>query len=460
MSARSALVDLSPLRQSPPFRRLWASGVLSGVGHQVAVVAVLVQVWAMTGSAFWVGAIGLAQAVPMIVLGLVGGPLADVLDRRLVALWSTAGQTLAALALASQLVLGQAPVTLLLALISVQTACNALGAPSRRTFVRRLLPRHLVAAGVVLHMMAFQLGLLIGPAVGGLLIAATDPAVGYLVNAGTLVISLWAVWRLPPIPPRPSDAASEGVETAEDEAVANQRGQPGQPGRRGRRGRRPSVGQVWRRTRRGVGLLGEGVQMVVREPVLRGSFLLDLGAMLLSFPVALFPMINDELFGGDPTTLGLFMSAIAVGGATTGLASGVITRSNRLGRVQLLAVGLWGTAIVALGLAALAGLGWAVLVSLVVAGAADTASVTSRAAMVQLATPDSHLGRVSAVEHVVGVGGPDLGNARAGLVAGLTTPAAAALLGGAACLIVSAWVGATHREVGAFRVNESHTPTR
>lgn len=444
MSGRSALIDLAPLRESPPFRRLWSSGVLSGMGHQVAVVAVLIQVWAMTGSAYWVGAIGLAQAVPMIVLGLVGGPLADVLDRRAVALWSTAGQSLAALALASQLVLGQAPVLLLLGLISLQTACNALGAPSRRTFVRRLLPRHLVAAGVVLHMMAFQLGMLVGPALGGLLIGATSPAVGYLVNAGTLLVSWWAVWRLPSILPRLAEGKAR---PAEGEAPA------ARPARRPR----PSLGQVWRRTRRGVALLGEGVQMVVREPVLRGSFLLDVVAMLMAFPFALFPMINEQLFGGDATTLGLFMSAFAVGGAITGLASGIITRGDRLGRVQLLAVGLWGLAMLALGLAATAGLGWAVLATLVVAGAADTASVTSRAAIVQLATPDSHLGRVSAVEHVVGAAGPDLGNARAGLVAGLTTPAMAAVIGGATCLVLSAWVGMTHRDVGRFRVSSAPT---
>lgn len=449
MSARSAVIDLSPLRESPPYRRLWASGVLSGMGHQVAVVAVLVQVWAMTGSAFWVGAIGLAQAIPMIVLGLVGGPLADVLDRRLVALWSTAGQGLAALALASQLVLGEAALPVLLGLISLQTACNALGAPSRRTFLVRLLPRHLVAAGVVLHMMAFQIGVLIGPAIGGVLVGATSPAAGYLVNAATLVVSLWAVWRLPSMPPLPTEVAATDAAPTTDGVKPSDAA-----ARRARPRPRPSLGQLWRRTRRGVGLLGEGVGMVVRDPVLRGSFLLDLAAMLLSFPVALFPMINEELFGGDATTLGLFMSVLAVGGATTGLASGVITRSDRLGRVQLLAVGLWGTAMLALGLAAVAGLGWAVLVSLVVAGAADTASVTSRAAMVQLATPDSYLGRVSAVEHVVGVAGPDLGNARAGLVAGLTTPAVAALLGGAMCLVLGAWVGVTHREVGRFRVSE------
>lgn len=265
MSVRHALVDLSPLRESRPYRRLWASGVLSGMGHQVAVVAVLVQVWAMTGSALWVGAIGLAQAIPMIVLGLVGGPLADVLDRRVVALWSTAGQGLAALALASQLVLGAAPLPLLLGLISLQTACNALGAPSRRTFVVRLLPRRLVAAGVVLHMMAFQLGLLLGPAIGGVLVGATSPAAGYLVNAGTLVVSLWAVWRLPSIPPLSREVATEPVERVvpvEDDPVAGGSADPvpEAPESHTVRQPRPSLGQVWRRTRGGVRLLGEGVR--------------------------------------------------------------------------------------------------------------------------------------------------------------------------------------------------------
>lgn len=434
-----ALVDLAPLRVSAPYRRLWVSGVLGGVGHQVAVVAVLLQVWESTRNPFWVGAIGLAQAVPMIVLGLLGGPLADVLDRRVVALWSTAGQAVVALALASQLLLGPAPLPVLLGLISLQTACSAVGAPSRRTFVVRLLPRHLVAAGVTLHMIAFQIGVLLGPALGGVLVAATSPPTGYLVNALTLVVSWGAVLRLPPMPPLRDPAGPTDPGAAATPAV--------RPAGRGTRATR-----VWRRTRRAAALLSEGVALVVRDRVLRGSFLLDLAAMLLSFPVALFPMINDQLFAGDPRTLGLFMSALAVGGASAGLVSGLVSRSDRLGRVQIIAVGVWGLAMLTLGLGALGGLAWVVLGALVVAGAADVASVTSRAATVQLATPDSHLGRVSAVEHVVGVAGPDLGNARAGLVAGLTTPALAAVLGGALCLAVTGWVALTHREVARFRV--------
>lgn len=443
MSARNALVDLAPLRASAPFRRLWGSGILSGLGQQVAVVAVLFQVWDLTRNPFWVGAIGLAQAVPMIVMGLLGGPLADLFDRRVVGLWSTGGQAGAAMLLAGQLVLGAYPLPLLLGLISLQTACSALGAPARRTFTVRLLPRHLVPAGVALLMLSFQLAMLVGPAMGGVLVGAVGPALCYLLNAAALMFACWAVWSLPPMPPRRAD----GVEAAGPDPVARE--MAASPGR---------AALLWGSTRRGLGHLAEGVSLVARDPVLRGSFLLDLAAMVLSFPVALFPMVNQQLFDGDPRTLGLFMSAIAVGGSTAGLASGLITRRTHLGRVQLLAVGVWGLALLGFGLASFAGLAWWVLGALVVAGAADTASVTSRAAMVQLATPDSHLGRVSAVEHVVGVGGPDLGNARAGLVAGLTTPAAAAVLGAVSCLAVTFVVALTHREVGGFRVSPPPRP--
>lgn len=445
MSARGALIDLAPLRDSQPYRRFWAGGLLAGLGAQIAVVAVLFQVWEMTRNPFWVGAIGVAQAVPMIVMGLVGGPVADVLDRRRVALWSTAGQTLAALALAAQLVLGAYPLPLLLGLLSLQTACGALGAPARRTFTVRLLPRRLVPAGIALHMISFQAAMLVGPALGGLLIGATSPALCYLVNAVALLVSWWTVRLLPPMPPEPARSpgpvAEPGTPAAPDPATA--------PPRSGA----AYLGRVWRRTRRGTVMIGEGVRMVRRDPVLRGSFLLDLAATLLAFPVALFPMVNQSLFGGDPRTLGLFLTCVAVGGVGAGLASGLVTRATRLGVVQLLAVGVWGGALLVFGLAALGGSAWAALAALVLAGAADTVSVTSRAAMVQLATPDSHLGRVTAVEHVIGVAGPDVGNARAGLVAGLTTPAWSALLGAAACLLVSAAVALTHRQVAGFEVD-------
>ncbi|ANS79451.1 major facilitator superfamily MFS_1 [Serinicoccus hydrothermalis] len=411
-------------------------------------MAVLFQVWEMTRNPFAVAAIGVAQAVPMIVFGLVGGPVADVLDRRRVALAATAGQSLAATALAAQLVVGSYPLPLLLAVLSLQTACSALGAPARRTFIVRLLPRVLVPAGIALHMISFQVAMMVGPALGGLVLGVASPAVCYLVNAVALALSAWTVWALPAMPPErsaPAGPAPSGpAPSVRPEPAASAAVATAYPRARGARLRR--------RMGTALTLLAEGVAQVRRDPVLRGSFLLDLAATLLAFPVALFPMVNETLFDGDPRTLGLFLTCVAIGGVTAGLGSGLVTRRRRLGVVQLLAVGVWGVALLGFGLASLTGLAWAALAALVVAGAADTVSVTSRAAMVQLATPDSHLGRVSAVEHVIGVAGPDVGNARAGLVAGLTTPAWSALLGSLACLGAAAWVALTHRQVAEFRV--------
>ncbi|MGO0576080.1 MFS transporter [Ornithinimicrobium panacihumi] len=431
------MIDLRPLRHGAPFRWYWGGGLLAGLGAQIAVVAVLFQVWEMTRNPFWVGAIGLVQAVPMIVFGLIGGPVADVLDRRLVGLWSTAVQAVTALVLGAQLVLGLYPLPLLLTLIGVQTAASALGSPARRTFTVRLLPAHLVAAGVALHMIGFQVTMMIGPALGGLIIGGAGVAACYLVNAVFLVVSWWSFRKLP--------ASRAGVAAAVPEGEG--------AGEAGDRIPEKAFDRVWRRTRRGLVLIGEGVDLVRRDPVLRGSFLLDLAATLLAFPIALFPMVNQELFDGDPRTLGFFLTAVAVGGVTAGIFSGLVTRAPRLGRVQLLAVAAWGVGTLGFGLGA-ATSPWLALGSLVLAGAADTVSVTSRAAMVQLATADSHLGRVSSVEHVIAVAGPDLGNARAGAVAGLTTPAAAAVIGALACLAVGAWVALTHREIAGFSLVE------
>ena len=147
-------------------------------------------------------------------------------------------------------------------------------------------------------------------------------------------------------------------------------------------------------------------------------------------PVALFPVLNQERFGGDPRTLGLFLSAIACGGIVAGLASGTVTRARRPGLVLLAAVGAWGLALAGVGLLDSP---VTTLALLAVAGAADTVAVISRGAVVQLATPPAYLGRASSAEYVVGAGGPALGNARAGAVAGWGSAELAAVTGGLAC---------------------------
>jgi predicted MFS family arabinose efflux permease len=393
------LLDVRPLRSSPVFRRVWVGTCLSMVGGQLAVVAVLLQTWELTASPVAVGAIGLAQAVPMIVFGQVGGALADAVDRRRLVLATTLGQIVGAWLLAAQAFAQVGSLALLLALVALQSACGALGTPARRTFAARLLPADQVGAGLAVTNLGFQAAMLVGPAIAGLVAAHWGVGACYAVEALTFLAASYGVVRLPPLPPD-GPAARPGL---------------------------PAVVAGWR--------------FIAGRPVLAGAFLTDLLATVLAMPIALFPVVNADRFGGSPQTLGLFLSAIAVGGTVAGIASGAVTRARRPGLVMLGAAGVWGVALAAFGVAPSL---WLVLGFLAVAGAADTVSVISRGALVQLATPDAYRGRVSAVEDVVGMAGPYLGNFRAGLVAGLTSAGVAAVSGGLLCVLGIAAVAATN----------------
>ncbi|MCP2183068.1 MFS transporter [Prauserella alba] len=389
MSPLGALVDVRPLRASADFRRLWISTSASTLGQQVAVVAVLAQAWALTGSSFAVGAVGLAQAIGMVMCGLVGGALADAVDRRRLVLWTTVGQTVAATLLAVQAIAELRSFALILALVGMQGALAGLGAPARRTLVVSLLPPAQLSAGLALSSLSFQVALLVGPALGGVVTATWGPTGGYALDAAFLLVAAYGLAGLPAIRPEGGD-------------------------------------------RPGLRSIAAGLRFVVVSPVLGGSFLTDVLATVVAMPVALFPAIAAQRFDGDPRLIGWFLSAIAVGGLAASLASGVFTRARRLGVVQLAGALGWGVAMAGFGLAEPL---WAALAWLAFAGACDVVAVVSRGAATQLATPDSHRGRVSSVEFVLGAAGPDVGNFRAGGVAGLTSAPFAAVSGGLLCVV-------------------------
>jgi len=260
------------------------------------------------------------------------------------------------------------------------------------------------------------------------------------VDAAALVVALWATARLPrgPVPGSAATTATEGA--AEDLADAPL--QPASVGKPPERldvvgGLRTAAVQTW-----------DGWRLISRRPALSGSVLTDAIATVLAMPVALFPALNAARFADQPQTLGLFFSALAVGGLAAGLASSALARVQRPGVVQLVAAGTWGLTLAGVGLAD----DVAVLLGLlVIAGAADTASVIARGTIIQLDTPDAYLGRVSAVENVVGVAGPGLGNARAGLVSAWASPGTAALSGGLACALLIATLAARNPDLRRWR---------
>ncbi|MEV7466936.1 MFS transporter [Streptomyces kronopolitis] len=396
MGVRRALLDVRPLRSSPPYRRLWAGRALSGLGGQMTLVAVMYQVWQMTHSTAWTGTVGLARAVPLVVLGLFAGSAVDRLDRRTCYLAATWGQTGASLLLAVQGVLGGLPAAGVLLLVAVQSCFGAGSGPAVRAIVPRLLPEEQRAAGLALDRIAFQGVMLTGPALGGLLLNRLGPGGCYLVDALTFAAALYGARGLPRL--RPGDG-------------------PGRPGLRGVR---------------------DGLAFLVRTPIVRGALLTDLATTVLSMPISLFPLINAERFGGGPGTLGLFLTALAAGGIVASVLSGTFTRSARPALVMLGGSATWGIALALFGLSShpWTGLGW-----LVLAGAADTVSVVCRSALVQRHTPDELLGRVGAAEQIVGQAGPDLGNLHQGLLADATSGVTALVSGGLLCVGAVALVG-------------------
>jgi len=401
ISLHGALLDLTPLRESPVFRRFWLGRSLSVMGSQIAAVAVMYQIWESTHSVVWSGAVGMARAIPMLLLSVIAGSCADIAgscadryDRRRIQMFTTTGQAAVSIALATQAIGGGLAPLPLLGMIALQSAVAAFGGPASRSLVPRLLPGEQLAAGLALTGIGSQTAILLGPALGGLLVGWVGLAGCYLLDAGSFAAAFIGVFGLP--------ALRTLVGTV----------QPGWAGIR------------------------EGLLFLLRHQMIRALLLIDLAATILAMPISLFPLINQQLFNGDPRTLGLFLSAIGVGGVIASVLSGTFTRSKRQFRWVVGGALAWGISLAAVGGAVWAGWSAAILALLVVAGAADTATVVSRGALVQQLTPDELRGRVGAVELLVGMTGPDLGDVRAGVVAGLTSGAVTLFSGGALCVAV------------------------
>lgn len=408
------LADISPLRESPAFRRLWAGTTLSSVGGALTSFAVPLQVYDSTRSPFAVAVIGVAQMVPTLAVGLLGGSLADAADRRKLVLAVTGGMAAVSAGLAAQSAAGLRLVWLLYVLVAVESALSAINFPARSTFIPRLLSPGQLSAGLALNRLSFQITLTAGPALAGLIAAA--PHLGltacYVLDAVSFAAALYGVGRLPAMPPRAAI------------------------------------------TRPGPRAVAEGVRFIRRSPPLAGAFLTDLSATVFGLPAALFPAINAERFGGDPRTLGLFTAAIGVGGLASALLSGPVRHLTRPGLTMLGTAAIWGAAFAGFALASSL---WLTLALLAIAGAADTFTVVLRGSIVAASTPDELRGRVMAADYVVGAGGGQLGNLEAGALGSLTTPSISALAGGLATIAAAIVVGAAIPAFTRYRYEEHPT---
>ncbi|MEU2158091.1 MFS transporter [Streptomyces sp. NPDC019396] len=401
---RRILADLTPLRVSADYRRLWFGNTVSWIGQGMTTLAISLQVYEITRSTFSVGLVGLFSLVPLIVFGLYGGAVADTLDRRKLGLASAAGLAVLSAALATAAFAGFHRVWFLYAVVALQSVCAALNAPARSAMIPRLLPPEHLPAANALNSMTMTSGMLLGPMLGGLIVGYGGYQAAYLVDAATFWAALYAMWRLP--------------------AMLPDRG----TGHGGDRAKRASV--------------LDGLRFLATRPNVRMTFFSDFCAMILAQPRALFPAIALLWYGGDARTTGLLVAAPAVGALLGGVLSGWQGRIRRHGVAILLAVACWGAAIAAFGLTRNLWLG---LLFLALAGYADTVSMVYRSTMLQAAVPDELRGRLQGVFIVVVAGGPRLGDFLAGSVADLTSPAAAITGGGLACVLAIGLLGLRSR---------------
>jgi MFS family permease len=379
---RSWAIDLRPLR-SVAYRRLWLGNGIGFFGFQFTAVAVPVQMFAVTHSSAWVGLLGLAGLVPLLIFGLWGGAAADVVDRRRLLMASSVVIWLSTLGLLAQAVLGVRSGYLLLLLTAVQSAGFAVSSPTRQAIIPRIVPAELIPAANTLGFTTSTAGGVLGPLAAGLIFGGwstgTGVVIAYAVDALLFTVSFWATWRLPPIPPISHD---------DNDPIPN------------------------------AGLRGivDGLRFLVTRPVLLLSFGIDIIAMVFAMPRALFPEVAQDRFGGG-TAVGWLYAAIAIGSVVGGLTSGWISRVRRQGVALVIAVAGWG---VAIGLSGLARSLWLMVLLLAVAGAADLVSAVYRQSILQIFAPDRLRGRLQGVFTVVVAGGPRLGDLRAGATADVT----------------------------------------
>jgi predicted MFS family arabinose efflux permease len=382
------MIDLRPLRKSRDLRFLFAGQLVSMLGGQFTTVAVPYQVYVLTRSSLDVGLVSLATLPPLIVGGLLGGSLADAVDRRLMLLVT---QLLTALCVVGLAVNADAGTALwpLFVLPAVAAGCAVAGESGLSAILPNLAGRSETATVNAMFQALMQLGMVAGPALAGLLLAGAGVRFVYWMDAASLAAAMLATSLMAPQPPV---------------------GAGHSPGLRS---------------------IADGFRHLRGRPVIQGAYLIDINATVFGGPTAVFPALARTVFHGGARTLGLLYAAPGAGALLGAVATGWVHRVRRQGRAVIIAVIVWGAAITCFGLAHWLPLA---LVLLAVAGWADVLSAVFRGTIIQLAAPEALRGRLMGVQMAVVTGGPRIGNAESGAVANAFGATTSVVSGGLACI--------------------------
>ncbi|MEY6566795.1 MFS transporter [Streptomyces sp. PGLac3x] len=384
----AVLPDLSPWRSSRDFRLLWGQGLITFFGSTMALVALPLQIKELTGSPLAVGAMGAVELVPLVVFGLYGGALADAVDRARVIVATEAGLGLLALILLVNAMLPEPMLWPLYVVAAGVAALAGLQRPALDSLLARIVPHEQLAAAAALNALRWQAGAIAGPAAAGLVVAYAGNVPAYATTVACFAVSVLMCLRLSPAPPSENAA-------------------------------KPSL--------RGI---AEGARYAWSRPVLLGTYAIDLAAMFFAFPNTIFPFLADEL--DADWSLGLMYAAGSVGSLLVSLTSGWASRMRRHGLLVVFGATGWGLAIAAAGRMSDV---WLVLVCLALAGAGDMLSGLGRSTIWNQTIPDGLRGRLAGIEVLSYSIGPQLGQVRAGAMAGWTGARPAIWTGGLACVV-------------------------
>lgn len=430
---RSHLIDLSPLRASSAFARLWAGNTLAGVGAVMTTTAVGLHIYDLTASTFMVSLVAWFALLPMIAAGLYGGAIADRFDRRAVALSASVVAWLSTVALAVVAWANHEVVWVFYVITTVNAVAATIASATRQAITPRLLPLSMLPQAAALNGISMGFMVTIGPAAAGVLVARVGYPWTYTADVLLFVFGFLGLWTLPRIRPEGHEGAPVG----------------------------------------GLASVREGLAYLRRAPNIRMSFVVDIIAMTFGQPIVLFPAIGATIIGGGAVTVGLMTASFAVGSILSSLVSGRLTGTRRQGRAIRAAITSYGAGVLGLGIVlAVTTLGGFIVESkdfadvnapalvasclcLALSGASDNVSSIFRTTILQAAVPDHMRGRTQGIFTVVVSGGPRVGQMFAGSLAALTVTWLPPLIGGA-LVIVLVWLAVAR--VRSFRDYDAFDP--
>jgi hypothetical protein len=414
VARRRVLLDVSPLRESREYRLLYVGQLVSFMGRQLTVVAVPYQVFLLTDSSLAVGLVSLGQLGPLIVCSLLGGSVADAVDRRKLLLLTQLALAATSAGLAVNAMSSSPAVWPLYLLTAAAAGLSGIDAPTRSAAVPSLIRREQMPAAAALMQTLIQTGQVVGPALAGLVIAGVSLSAAYWLDVATFGVATVTLLAMKPMVPEGGG------------------------------------------TRAGFASVAEGVRYLKGRRALQGTFVIDINAMVFGMPRALFPAMARDVFGGGAGVLGLLSAAPGAGALAGAVTTGWVSGVRRQGLAVVVAVCAWGVAIAAFGLTSSLPLA---LLFLAAAGASDVVSAVFRNTILQLSVPDRLRGRLSAIHIAVVTGGPRLGDAEAGAVAALTTPQVSVVTGGLACVAGAAAIGKLWPQLTRWTMEDAEEPS-